>query len=514
MRRLVSVRKKLFTFIGVTAFLLLTNTFASEETIYKCQIEPRLGENFSYGVFECWMPPNETKPKGILCIVLHPHDSRGAILANPKPWQELAAYFGCVLISASFSESSDLSKPWGKAYLGSGRALLAALDRFSNMTKSKEISLAPIVLAGVCQAGQFALSFAAYEPKRTVAFITIGGGKHDTHLTKQVSKTPALFVGCEDRENQIKRTLFELFSNGRKLDAPWCWASGLMSNYDQGMSEKSVLYFLTAILNNLNSQSGKMSLTQGKLNPINDHAIAYKNVNSWSPILNKSFLIAEKPISFVSVPVEDSAAFQEGKLDLGAFSFQQSPEFTVTVACHDPAIKRFWIVKNPYICATQFQKISKSLWRVKSKFNADTLPSGGFLVDMPLRFGGEKDQILGGAQLHISGSVYGDVKPVPKSFILNNVSFDAGKIVTLTLTSESETPIHLLKISSESASITTFGMKPNDINRYKPLEIKLHVFPPDHTSGSFLFFANLTIRSNETRDLKIMFMGTTTKGSN
>jgi len=120
------------------------------------QLEPCAGENFSCDVFQCWLPESGVTPKGIPCIVLQPRDHRRALLADPGPWKQLSSQYDCALIAALFAECSDSAKPWAARWFGSGQALLRAIYEVSTKSGVVELKSAPIVLAGVCEADQFA----------------------------------------------------------------------------------------------------------------------------------------------------------------------------------------------------------------------------------------------------------------------------------------------------------------------------------------------------------------------
>ena len=235
--------------------------------------------------------------------------TRGTIAArylrSPQPWRRLASQYDCALVAASFAESSDSAKPWGRAMLGSGAALLRAIDQFSGEAGLPAMKSVPIVLAGVCEAGQFAHEFAAFAPVRTAAFVTIGGGKHNLEIANEAAGIPGLFVVCRDRGAYAVENMLTVFADGRQADAPWGITFESINAYDAGRSSSLVQAFLRSALASASSDRTdlRMKLADRDLHPA-DYDSQFpvsRKILSWLPRRRRSpFSGNRRPISHSS----------------------------------------------------------------------------------------------------------------------------------------------------------------------------------------------------------------------
>ena len=188
---------------------------------YQCQIEPRKNENFSFADVQCWLPPANQNIVGVLCIVLHPHNNSRVRFDNAQAWIALTKRYHCGLLAISFvPQNSDLV-PWSWASEGSGRALLAAIAKISEESNMLSLQQSPIVIAGICEAGDFAYQFAAFESERVKAFLAMGGSKHNINLAGAAASIPALLIAATDSGIEPVNNMLNLFAEGRKRSAPW-----------------------------------------------------------------------------------------------------------------------------------------------------------------------------------------------------------------------------------------------------------------------------------------------------
>ncbi len=513
------VRQRLFksTLIGMFAICGLARS--SEPPAFKpfqVQIEPEPGENFSYGVFECWLPPGGVRPKGVLCVILHPHDARGATLKEAQPWRDLAAKYDCALIGASFAACSDHGKPWGRAKLGTGRALLAALDRLSAAASLPELRASPLVLCGVCEAGQFAHEFASSVPQRVAAFVTIGGAKHNLELITEVVDIPALFVATPDRGKAAMENILRLFTEGRKRNAPWALTFEPISDYDSGKCGSATIEFIKAALQQLSSdpESPRLEVTQGTLTPISLRTPSIgKDVEStWFPTAQPDVTAqtsvdpAVSALSFRSEAVPESGTTSPCNISIGTVSFDDTVPVTFSVEINEGTeIAGIFTINDPQFRSVQINRIGERQWNVSGELNVAGVPSGAFRVEIPVRYIGGNGALFGGNSVVVSGSVFGDVRPTPASISIGRIVPGETAIVEVALKSASGTPIELVKVDCDSADVLTRAKK---LEATKSLQVQLEITPHEsENSDSFIGYLRFTIKSNEMRDLRILCYG-------
>jgi dienelactone hydrolase len=111
------------------------------------------------------------------------------------------------------------------AAIGGAEALILLLQRLAEESGHQEVGDAPLVLWGHSAAGSFAMTFAALQPRRTIAFV-----RYHSHLRglpvdmKTVAAIPALlFAGDKDETAGVEDTQ-QLWTVGRANSAPWTFA--------------------------------------------------------------------------------------------------------------------------------------------------------------------------------------------------------------------------------------------------------------------------------------------------
>ncbi len=502
-----------WTITSASVILSFTHTFGLEiPKPLSVQIEPRAGENFAYGVFQCWLPKSGTAPESILCIILHPRDQRAMVLADPEPWMQLANKYDCSLVAASFVASSDSTKPWGKALLGSGRALQSALNEFSKASGYKEIRSAPMVLAGVCEAGQYAHEFSALEPNRTAAFVTIGGGQHNLQIVNETSRTRGLFVVCDDRGESAVKNMLSLFREGRQVGAPWELTVESIKDYDTGTVSAKTLTFLEAILTrapeefapSINTSDGKLHPARGR--PRRDPSRPMKNMSWRSVILEGKHPSPRTNWSMLSNKIPRLASIVPAVISLGPLPLRETARVEFSISTSSEEVVEISLGNSDQLHNTNIEKMSTNCWEVKGSLDLSAYPTGAFRIEIPIRFLGQSGGLIGGEMAIVCGTVRGDVVPSPKYIHLGSVESGLRATTEVSLESESGSPVEILEVSSDSAevdvnvlsrpgagqkTIVELGIAPSKLNR----------------DGGFSGNILLKVQSSEIRVIKLFFYG-------
>ncbi len=311
-------------------------------------MEPKVGENFSAVAIQCWVPPGKEQLRGILCVILHPHAHGGMLIREPEAWKQLAFESGFAFVAVSIVESGDATRPWFKADQGTGRALISGFDKLSVATSHPEMTELPIVIAGVCAAGQFAYEFASFEPKRTAAFVTIGGGKHDTSKAVSASRVSGLVVLCDDRGDNALRNMLALYLEGLKNKARWALAMESISLYDKGTSSLLVSAFLEDTLRRI--AAGKSSNDAAVVSSMSERLDEWKskhpaiapelnlsaNATSWFPSHRVADIwkkeIEEIPLSFPGISISPTITTSQRTVDLGTIQRNEHGIATANIA--------------------------------------------------------------------------------------------------------------------------------------------------------------------------------------
>ena len=505
-------RQRLILAVALAATTAVNHAVATEPSKpLNVQIEPQPGGNFSYGVFQCWLPESGVTPKGVLCIVLHPRGHRGALLAESAHWRQLASQYDCALVAASFAVSSDSAKPWGRAMLGSGAALLRAIDQFSAETGLPAMKSVPIVLAGVCEAGQFAHEFAAFAPVRTAAFVTIGGGKHNLEIADEAAGIPGLFVVCRDRGAYAVENILTAFAAGRRVHAPWGTTFESINAYDAGRSSSTVQAFLRSALAFAASDQTdlRMKLADGDLHPV-DHDSEFpvsEEIRSWLPenVAESVYRESETDFSFVSKEVPRIASITSGNISAGNLKFGEMAPIEFAVASDQEDVTELLLANGNLLRNVQIDQTDSGRWEIRGDLDLSELPSGTFRAEIPVRFASQSGAIFGGKTAIVTGSVHGDVVPAPNSLNLGRIPVGHPAVAEIVLKSRSGRPIELLGAHADSAQVIA---KPSNADDLRSTRVKIEITPSaTGDNGAFSGNLYLTVKSDETRTLKILFYG-------
>ena len=390
----------------------ISQTEAQGLTPYQSQIEASPNENFDYAAVQLWMPASPKKVRGVLCVVLHPLGRGGSTLAHPQPWIELARQENCGLMSISFAQADDSTRDWCRAEQGTGRALLASLSEIARQSGAPALSNCPLVVVGVCAAGQFAYHFAAFAPTHVASFVTIGGGKHNLSKFKTTATIPALLVLTPDRGPIPLQNLQALYVEGKSLSAPWQLDAESIAKYDAGLCSSRVISYLRQRL---------ASLGEGDAISTASASVPDTGSNSWLPISICGSRLPF-PIRFNPATVDVGTISSVAKINLQSLTLEALPYGSlnsVTAFSSDSAVQ------------TLIRKDGPDRWRLDCSLNSETLPLGRFSIPIKLRFLAGNKRLLGGEKLTLSGLISGPVNWSPLS--LNFGSVKAGETSTACL---------------------------------------------------------------------------------
>jgi dienelactone hydrolase len=133
--------------------------------------------------------------------------------------------------------------------MGSGQALLDALDALAKRSQHPELSRAPLLLWGMSAGGQFNYEFVAWKPERVVAFVVNKGGiYYSALLSKAARNVPGiLFVGGKDLEFRTN-TINGLFAVNRRAGAVWALAEEPNAAHVVGRSKELAMAFFEEVL--------------------------------------------------------------------------------------------------------------------------------------------------------------------------------------------------------------------------------------------------------------------------
>lgn len=475
-----------FTVLRLEAMLLAA---AGANRYYELQEEPRVGENFSYASVQCWLPADGQDVRGVLCVALHPHGENCVQFQRPEPWVALARRNHCALIGISFVAVAGDDDPWCHAGHGSGRALLAAIEEMAKMSDSAGMKSAPLVVAGICEAGQFAYEFASFCPKRTSAFFTMGGAKHVLELAEGASRTRALLIAATDRGDEALSNMRGLFERGKVFAAPWSLEREPIAVYDAGHCSNVGGRFLARELEFLGGQDG---IAAGGGDG--------KDITS------------DSTLSFVSTPLASLGTVSVSSLNLGSVrissdsSVASSCDFDV-IATPECGVDEVQVSPLPGVNC-KIRRTALNVWRVTCELHSGEFPSGPFHVDLAIRFYKTGGLLLGGLSERITGRFIGDIRVEPAAAVVAQGG-EKGSKCTLSLKSTTNQPFEILDVETGSP-----GWIRSKVIEQKESSAKIECAfnPPAGIAGqAFSGYLTIRVNSREEKLIKVLYYGVAPK---
>lgn len=183
------------------------------------KVYPHPGSNFDIAEFKLWVPDTVSKLKAIIVLANH-YNSNGLNLANSEEWQEFAVNEKIGLLAIHIESIS--SEYYAYAALGSGNALIKALDTLAYKNNIQAVGSLPFLMRGYSAGGAFCYYFSEFKPERVIGFVNIRGGGIDE--TKSVNNhIPGLFLIGELETSGINRIKNIIFDK-RNQNALWSYA--------------------------------------------------------------------------------------------------------------------------------------------------------------------------------------------------------------------------------------------------------------------------------------------------
>lgn len=385
---------------------------ARQEIPLEFQIDGGLEDNFRYLAAQCWLPKTENI-RGILCVVLHPDGSNGRTIVRDREWRELAHAYDAALMAVSIVPSNDMTKTWFDASKGSGSGLLKAVSKIAQKSRRPDLETAPLLVVGVCAAGQFSYEFTAFRPDRTMGFVTIGGAKHRVEIAASAAKIPSLLIITPDRGIDATANLEALSTLGQLYRAPWHRGSGLISVYDSGGVDQMVTSFVRELLA---KQASNRNLCWNRQVFPAEHGLELLAQRTTPSFLGK-------PLPIVASANSTQTPNGTQRISIRVRSNQKSAFDNLYVPEHIP-------------CLTTTSRIAKDEWQIDLKVDSDHLPNGTFQFEVPVRFSKSGKSLLGGLQVPVSGTISGDIYSRPSTVRINWT--DANRASTFELLSRNK----------------------------------------------------------------------------
>ncbi len=212
--------------------------------------------------FRCWIPPGLKSLRAIL-VLLPGQNADGRPAVEDPQWQDFAAKESLALIGVFFE--GDAARDYSQAERGSGLALIRAIEDFSRKPGGRDLLLARIFLRGSSSGGQFAYSFAQYQPQRVAGFSCLNGVYFTSFPTGGGQRVPGLFsVDGAETDDRVQKNL-QFFTTNRERGALWSFARYPGSSENGSEAEfdwKFISAVLAVRLNRLSPFSTVENLTE------------------------------------------------------------------------------------------------------------------------------------------------------------------------------------------------------------------------------------------------------------
>jgi hypothetical protein len=285
------------TIINGTSNVLLDGGY------YNVSIPPTGSDQYISADYRLWIP---TGVKTLRGLIVKQHgcggDSTtavGLIHANDLQWQALALKHQLALLGTKYPTDyetknrypDDPCNSWGLIDRGSEKALLMAINKFSQNSQHPELVKLPWILWGHSGGADWSIQMAKKYPERTIAVVLARGGAVlvsdstsslilNAKISPGLLKVPVLFALGEKDPNteealQIPKKIFHRY---RKAGALWAIAEEAGAGHETADTRFLAIPFLDAILSaRLTASDGMLrpvDATQGWLGNSATHAIA------------------------------------------------------------------------------------------------------------------------------------------------------------------------------------------------------------------------------------------------
>jgi hypothetical protein len=194
-----------------------TGEFIDDSTY---RVFPANADNFDIAEFRLWVPETENRVKAVL-VLLGSHNFNGLGLGSTEEWRSFALREEVAILSVHFKVLDSWTGYYPDAHLGTGQALLTALQKLSEASGNNYINDLPFLLRGYSAGGVFSYSFSAFQPDRVVAFANIRGGGLNVTPDNNLKVPGLMFYGDEDLPERNER-IKGIVASRRSVGGLWC----------------------------------------------------------------------------------------------------------------------------------------------------------------------------------------------------------------------------------------------------------------------------------------------------
>lgn len=207
---------------------------------WDAEIAPRPGDHFDLAKFRLWMDDDalkEARPPRAILLLAPGWNGDGRDWAHHADWQDLARQMDFAIIAVNLRteiRGDGDHRRYHRADLGSGAALVRALETFARDARRPELAQIPWFACGHSAGGQWAYGLANVYPTRTASFVAIKGGVYETPFDTRSRSIPGLFIIGENDAPFRAAAITALFERERKAGALWAVAWETNSGHETG----------------------------------------------------------------------------------------------------------------------------------------------------------------------------------------------------------------------------------------------------------------------------------------
>ncbi len=223
--------------LGVT--LALCSTPAASAQVYDFEAVPDSSDTYTVAWFSIYVPETTPTVRGIYFFV-NPYSNDSRYIVYEEPFRALVEGCDFALMGGRL-DAVDMGS-------GIGDAVLEALFSFAVQSGHEEVEHTTLFFDGWSWGGQFSYHFTKWLPERTLGFVTIKGGYHNTDPAGDAIYVPGyMFIGENDLPYRIEN-LTGIFEEHRPLGARWILAMEPSAGHER-VTDREILddYFLTVI---------------------------------------------------------------------------------------------------------------------------------------------------------------------------------------------------------------------------------------------------------------------------
>jgi hypothetical protein len=175
---------------------------------------------------ELYVPPGVPQVRGVIAFIDRGLDR---YLYDDRDWRAMCARAQCALLRLGLPREDALppaEQPVRNAALGGGAALLRALVIGAERASRPDLRDASLLVFGFSAAGNFAVTFAAAHPERTIGFIQYHSNLRGLAVdTLALAKVPGLLItgALDERAGSEDSRSFWLALRSRQ--APWAFVN-------------------------------------------------------------------------------------------------------------------------------------------------------------------------------------------------------------------------------------------------------------------------------------------------